>query len=218
MAKIKNFIDGSKLECSVCCEVKEAESNFYKNATTRLGYSSQCKSCSGKKYNKEQRYFSKEGNLKCRECCEYKALEDYHNDATQKYRKGKAQACKQCEASRKREARLNGYEDSVTKVLASIYNGLNTRSEGKHEISKEYLQELYDRQDGKCAISGLTMTAKRGKGRFPYNVSVDQIKAGKGYTKENTQLVCSQVNMMKGTLLVSELVSICKAIMEEQNG
>lgn len=218
MAKIKEFIDGSKLKCSVCGEVKEAENNFFKHAASRLGYTSQCKSCSGKKYNKEQRYFNKEGKLKCRECKSYKALEDFHNDATQKYRKGKAQACKNCEAIRKRESRLKNYSDSVTKVLASLYNGVNTRSKGSHELSREYLQKLYDQQQGRCAISKLPMTAKRGKGRFPYNISVDQIQAGKGYTKENTQLVCSQVNMMKGTLSVSELVDICKAIIRSENG
>lgn len=217
MIKVKKFIDETNLKCSVCGEVKNAVENFFRNKSTRLGYSSQCKVCSGKKYNKEYRYFNNAGELKCRECKEYKHVDNFHNDATQKYRKGKSQACKNCEADRKRESRLKSYEDSVLKVLASVYNGLNTRSEGNHELSKEYLQELYTSQLGLCAISGLTMTAKRGQGRFPYNISVDQIEAGKGYTKTNTQLVCSQVNMMKGTLSVSELVDICKAIVSSNN-
>lgn len=214
----KHFIDGSKLQCSLCDSVKEAETGFNKSKVAKTGYYSQCKTCTQSKakvFNKEARYFNKDGQLKCRECKEYKNVVEFHTDTTQKYRTFRAQCCKTCESLRKKEARLAGYEDNVVKVLASVYNGINTRSGSNHEMTRGYLLELYNKQLGKCAISGIEMTAKRGKGRFPYNISADQITPGGGYTKENVQLVCSQVNMMKGTLPLTELVLICSKIVEK---
>lgn len=39
----------------------------------------------------------------------------------------------------------------------------------------------------------------------------------KGYTKDNTQLVCDIVNRMKLDLPMNEFVTLCKIIYDEQN-
>lgn len=45
-----------------------------------------------------------------------------------------------------------------------------------------------------------------------YNVSVDRVDQTKGYTIENTRLVCIQANMMRSILSDNELLQWCHAI------
>lgn len=82
------------------------------------------------------------------------------------------------------------------------------------DITKEYIKELYLKQDGKCAISNIPMTYISGSGKHATNISIDRIDSNKGYTKDNVQLVCSHVNMMKSDLSLEELYSFCKSIVE----
>lgn len=212
MAKVKKFIDGTKLKCSRCELNLIADEHFHKNKSTSTGYTSSCKSCVKKQYNKEARYFNANQELKCRECKKYKNIDDYYVDNTQKYRKFRSQACKLCEKERCRLKRLKNYSDDIVKVLRGVYNGAKQRSGHSLDFKVDFLIAMYKKQHGKCAISGLEMTGKRGKGRYPYNVSIDRIDSSIGYLKSNIQLVCGQVNMMKGTLHTQELITICQNI------
>ena len=81
------------------------------------------------------------------------------------------------------------------------------------DITKEYLQYLWDKQKGLCALSGIPMTYKRDGGRTPTNVSIDQINPHLGYTKNNIQLVCMAVNQMKNDLSMEELYMFCESIL-----
>lgn len=45
----------------------------------------------------------------------------------------------------------------------------------------------------------------------------NRIDSTKGYTKDNTQLVCDIVNRMKLDLPMNEFVTLCKIIYDEQN-
>jgi len=87
---------------------------------------------------------------------------------------------------------------------------------------------IYDAQDGKCALSGIEMTftydknhpttnAGAKKRKWPYNISPDQIDAGKGYVRGNVQFVCAQVNMMKGEVPTQVLLRIVCAMYHHNN-
>ena len=58
------------------------------------------------------------------------------------------------------------------------------------------------------------MTYEMDNGRVYTNVSIDQIDPGKGYTKDNIQLICMGVNQMKSDLSMSELLFLCKQVLE----
>lgn len=69
------------------------------------------------------------------------------------------------------------------------------------DITLDYLLELWNKQDHKCAISGIEMTTLKGKGVYYFsNVTVDRIDSKLGYTKDNIQLVCSWANSAKSNL------------------
>lgn len=63
-------------------------------------------------------------------------------------------------------------------------------------ITTEHIKELYEKQNGKCAITGLPMMNVK-QYMFPYKMSVDRIDNLKGHTKDNVQLVCLAINYGK---------------------
>lgn len=85
----------------------------------------------------------------------------------------------------------------------------------RSEISVEDLLEKLKEQDGKCALSGITLTCNLEKGvNFKTNVSVDRIEAGGPYIKENIQLVCKALNGFRTDTDLKEFIWWCKKVAE----
>lgn len=101
------------------------------------------------------------------------------------------------------------YRLTVKGRLVSIYNSAKKRSKLKDiefTIIPEDLVEIYYKQNGKCAISGLEMSLESSS-RHKANtfiVSIDRIDSDKGYTKDNIQFLCWQINKMKSNLTEDE--------------
>lgn len=94
---------------------------------------------------------------------------------------------------------------------------LQKKSHDRADLSLDYLVELWDSQEGLCAVSGVPMTHMRGKGKVMTNVSIDRIDSDIGYVRGNIQLVCYVVNIMKHTLTLTELVWWCDQILDTSN-
>lgn len=88
---------------------------------------------------------------------------------------------------------------------------LNRKGRNK-TLTVEFLENLLERQNGLCAISGVGLTFIAGQGRVNTNVSLDQIEPGKGYIEGNIQLVCRIVNTMKYDNSLKEFIDWCKII------
>lgn len=81
------------------------------------------------------------------------------------------------------------------------------------DITLEYLKQLWNKQEGKCALTNFPMSYQQSNGkRNPYSLSIDKIDPNKGYEVGNVQFVCFAANMMKGELSLSELKKFCQAI------
>ena len=83
----------------------------------------------------------------------------------------------------------------------------------RDNLSREDLLEILEKQNYKCAISGLDLTCKLEKGiKFWSNASVDRIKAGDSYTKDNIQLVCRAVNSWRSDMPLETFIEVCRAV------
>ena len=88
----------------------------------------------------------------------------------------------------------------------------------RSKLSVEDILELLEKQNYKCALSGLDLTCKLEKGKkFPHNVSIDRIKAGGPYTKDNIQLVCRAVNHWRADTDLTDFIEICRAVVNHQD-
>ncbi len=79
------------------------------------------------------------------------------------------------------------------------------------------LVEIWDRQGGRCALSGWELTKKLGSGTVYTNCSIDRIDSSRGYEKENIQLVCRAINVAKSDLTPEAFLLLCGAVTEKAN-
>lgn len=68
-----------------------------------------------------------------------------------------------------------------------------------YDLDIEWALGRWEHQSGRCLLTGLAFslaTIKMGAGRFdPMSPSLDRISHKRGYTRENTRLVCTGVNL-----------------------
>jgi hypothetical protein len=70
------------------------------------------------------------------------------------------------------------------------FNGRET------DITLEFLKDLWGKQAGKCAYTGVSLSLALKKKR-PYSASLDRVDSSRGYTKDNVQFVCYFINTGK---------------------
>ena len=109
------------------------------------------------------------------------------------------------------------YKDKYSVVHRSLnprnfLRCLSKKKVSRRDLDIDFLMEVYDRQAGKCALSGRAMTYQSGIGRVPTNISIDRIDSSIGYEPSNIQLVCVQANKMKAELDQEELAGWCEDI------
>lgn len=89
-----------------------------------------------------------------------------------------------------------------------------TYPKGREELTVQDLMAILEKQDYKCAISGVTLTKQLNKGMKHFtNASVDRIIPGGPYTLDNIRLVCRIVNVMKWNMSDAELKEWCRRIL-----
>jgi len=109
--------------------------------------------------------------------------------------------CAVCKQQNK-EARISNTYHSYLNNLFNQSRSTNKKTRQlEWQITLDDLLEMWEKQGGRCAISGAFLTHhKDGSGTKEWNVSIDRIVNTRGYTPQNTQLVCHRVNLMKHTL------------------
>lgn len=121
--------------------------------------------------------------------------------------------CKQCRRDYRYE--LNQSLDSHLRQKLSSIN--EDRRKIFSDLTLDQLVELWNKQDGKCAISGVEMSYKRNKRQHNMsNCSIDRIDSSGVYTINNIQLVCWIVNRMKGENTTEELIKWCNYIINNK--
>lgn len=159
---------------------------------------------------------------KCNICNEWLPREHFNlhggSDNSYAYRDGLDKRCNRCKQTQNKNARSN-YSDEkrLEKILQVRWLNAKDRAKSKNrlfDITKQDLMDLWNKQEGKCAISKIPMTFNIDSGRNPYNVSIDQINPAQGYTKDNIQLVCMCVNQLKSDFDMNVIINICKNIIE----
>lgn len=156
---------------------------------------------------------------KCSICNEWLTADYFDKAGGNKYhyRDGLDKRCNNCKTKQNKEARANYSDDKrLEKILQERWLGARDRAKYRKrlfDITKQDLMDLWNKQEGKCAISKIPMTFNMDSGRNPYNVSIDQINPAQGYTKDNIQLVCTCVNQLKSDFDMSVIINICKNIL-----
>lgn len=105
--------------------------------------------------------------------------------------------------------------------LTHLMIGVRKRSKDRDielGIERNDLLELFEVQNGKCAITGVPFDLSvRNGGKHickPYSMSVDRIDNTYGYVKGNVRLISSIANVAKGRWSDADLIEFCKKVIE----
>lgn len=176
-----------------------------------------CKECETKnKRNKEW----KGEKLLCHCCGQYKNIEDFTpNGKANPARNGRKSICKECSSLRQKQHNINLPDhQKLIKCLHWRWSGARDRSRRygkiKFSLTLEDVIMQWEKQDGKCALSGIPMTYELQKGRVYTNVSIDRKNTKEGYTPDNIQLVCMACNQIKSDMPEEEMYKFCKCIID----
>ena len=75
----------------------------------------------------------------------------------------------------------------------------------EYNLTKEYLWDLYEKQNRKCALSGVDIIFCKDVKTKKQTTSLDRIDSSKGYTKDNVQWVHKDVNSLKSNFPETDL-------------
>jgi hypothetical protein len=98
-----------------------------------------------------------------------------------------------------------------------IFN-IKNRSKKKnwnYDIDTNFIQELFNKQGGKCAITKIpfifnSIKNKTPNKKDPFAPSLDRIDSSKGYTKDNVRIVCIIVNYALNEFGYDVFAKMCK--------
>lgn len=113
----------------------------------------------------------------------------------------------------KLSSNFHGIGDLPKKYYSIIKNKAKLRKI-KFDVSIEYLWELFQNQNGKCALSNIDITfatseAERRENIFIKTASLDRIDSSKGYVEGNVQWVHKDVNFMKQAYDEEYFIEMC---------
>lgn len=149
----------------------------------------------------------------CTKCKESKPLDHfyYHKDKSRYY-----SCCKLClnPSSKTSKFSSHWYKERFSQEELDLFSKLKNlctkaklrKQDFDPEVNWEYLFDLWENQNGKCAYSGLSLSIET---NHPHTVSLDRIDSDKGYERGNLQLLSFTVNRMKMDLNEEDFLEIC---------
>jgi transcription initiation factor TFIIIB Brf1 subunit/transcription initiation factor TFIIB len=149
---------------------------------------------------------------RCRVCKKTKTLDEDHYEPNVRHKKttGYRQICRVCLNAYRREKAAINPRSYIKRLCSQLKYGRKKRDPHlSWTVTPDDLFVIYQKQDGRCALTGEMMTHDYG---LPTNISIDRINSSGNYEPQNIQLVCARINMMRGTMSVEEFKSWCSKV------
>jgi len=88
------------------------------------------------------------------------------------------------------------------------------------DVTKDYLEKVFLKQNGKCALSGINITLPKTateNRKYLHTSSLDRIDSSKGYIEGNVQWVHKRLNSMKNSDSLEEFLNWCRIFVNYQD-
>ncbi len=204
--------------CRLCNQTKQIN-EFNKSVCGKNGYANECKEC--RKVSRKQLNYKRieEGTKLCNKCNTTKDVKEFSNDC--KNSDGLRSVCKICSINH-----MYTFYSTFDGYFKQLYNDLKHNAKARNikvEITIDDIKKQYENQVGLCVLTKFLMTHNKQPVNttthinHKFNISVDRIDSKKHYTKDNIQLVCAIVNIIKYNLSQDKFIEICKQISKNNN-
>jgi hypothetical protein len=176
-----------KKTCYKCREVKPV-TEFYRRSGAKSQYRNICRGCA----DSAVRVYRKtpEARKKSRE---------------------KARIWRADPANVAHDAKLRKVRNQLSPRTAMRLMIFNARKRANVLVTLDELFALWERQDRRCAITGIIMTWGRGKIEAT-SLSLDRIDPDRDYELKNIRFVCHAVNCFRGRMSDEEMVEMARII------
>lgn len=135
--------------------------------------------------------------LKCGRCGRLRAVSAFHRSASRST--GYASYCKDCarETLRSWRRRRRSTTDPLKATALGLLNGAKARAKARGLPCTLDLPWILQRlHKGRCEATGVRLQVGAARAT-PWSASLDQLRAGHGYTAENTRMVSWGFNQLK---------------------
>lgn len=103
------------------------------------------------------------------------------------------------------KVKAKNLEEYPLKLLVINTKCRARRRKQSFEISHEFVEALWVKQEGKCYYTGISMELSYAK-KSPYQVSIDRRDSTIGYTEDNSILCCLSINYAKNSFTEQQLI------------
>lgn len=175
-------------------------------------------------YKNKVEIFLETGSVNCKH---HGTHSEWALNPLKKHKKGNFRSlqCKKCTRNRSKQHReknpncQDDYRFSFNGTIVRILAQARLRAKKKRylfELDVVWVKEKLITQNYKCVYSGIEFDFSRPEydQNRKYLPSIDQNIAGLGYTKENSEIVCSIVNMMKLDTPYNDFITLCEKIVK----
>lgn len=151
--------------------------------------------------------------LTCKNC-EVK-FEKIKKEVTRQEKRGRSNdhwfCSRRCDTIHKNKNRTPETQKKISDALSKRNKGntyskkgqftyyLNKSKNRKYgcNLTEEYLQQIWEKQEQKCAYTGILLSLHGVVKRSPTTASLDRIDSSKGYEKGNVHFICYSLNLAK---------------------
>lgn len=114
-------------------------------------------------------------------------------------------------------SKFKGYEEMSSRYVSDIVRRCK-KFNYEYDLTAQFLWELYERQNRKCALSGEEIKFSYTNSNRPEGtISLDRIDSNKGYTKDNVQWVHKDINTLKTDFDQAKFLELCKKVVDHNN-
>lgn len=118
--------------------------------------------------------------------------------------------CRSCRIGRDWKNRIHSLSAWLNQCLRSTKYASPSRKARHYRVKEndldtEYLLDLWEKQSGKCAVTGMEMATQSGNIR---SASIDRIDPTLGYLRSNVMLTCQWANLGRGRATIEEFREI----------
>lgn len=121
---------------------------------------------------------------------------------------------KSCGCLNNRKGEKHHSWKGVGKLSGDHFSQIKTKAESRKlsfDVTIKELWELYQKQKGKCALSGLPIEFSV-KHKLTKTASLDRIDSSEGYKLSNVQWVHKDINWLKNKFTQDKFITLCKAV------
>lgn len=101
----------------------------------------------------------------------------------------------------------------LTVMFNALKNGALKRGI-PFSLARSDLERLADRQNWKCAQTGILLDLTHGRGQLPFGPTIDRIDSKRGYESGNVQLVCYLYNVAKNRFTDADVMKFALSLVE----